>query len=644
MTAVEPHPVDASHSEPGVIDTSKMSEGKRAAMELAEASRESFSANNFAGSIFMGKFPWEVIHPYPAPRSEEQERANAFLKELTTFLEQHVDGDEIDRTGEIPDATIDGFRKLGAFGIKIPQEYEGLGHNQYTYSRAMIAVGSVCGSTTALLSAHQSIGVPNPLKLFGSDEQKEQWLPKLARGAISAFALTESQVGSDPAKMETIAELDEAGEVYTINGNKLWCTNGTNADVIIVMAQTRSKASEGKKGKNISAFIVPMDAPGVEVTHRCRFMGLRALYNAVIVFKDVKIPAKNLIGAEGRGLKIALTTLNTGRLSIPAACTGASKRLLKDARRWAAERVQWGHPVIEHAAIAERLASMAANTFAMEAQSLLGAALTDRGSTDIRVEAAMAKMWVTERSWDLVNDAMQIRGGRGYETADSLRERGEAPTAIERFMRDSRINTIFEGSSEIMRLFISREALDPHLKIAGDVFNSRAPFVKRALCAIKAGLFYSFWLPRQYLPSGYRNTSALDARLRKHVGYAKRTARRLARRMFLAMVKYGPKLDREQPMLSRFVDIGSEIFAIAATCAYAQYQIGKTPERANELLDLVDLFARQSRLRISARFTSMKRNTDRDGYRLAQRVGKGEFAFLEDGIADSPVDDAQMVI
>jgi len=358
----------------------------------------------------------------------------------------------------------------------------------------------------------------------------------------------------------------------------------------------------------------------VEVVRRCHFMGLRALYNGVIRFRDVRVPRANILLGEGKGLRVALTTLNTGRLTLPAACVGLSKRCLDIARRWAGQREQWGVPIGRHAAIADKLARMAANTYAMEAMTRYAASLVDQDKhADVRLEAALCKLWGTEAAWRIVDDTMQMRGGRGYETADSLRARGEKPEPVERFMRDCRINTIFEGSSEIMRLFIAREALDPHLKVAGAIFNSKLPMRTRLGAALKAGMFYARWYPGLLLPKISKVSASgckPDAALRGHLRFVERNGRKLARRLFHAMARLGPKLEREQLLLGRFVDIAAELFAMSASCARATAE-HETDERS---VALADYFCRSAKLRVKELFRSLHHNEDHRGYKLAQKL------------------------
>jgi alkylation response protein AidB-like acyl-CoA dehydrogenase len=615
-----------------VIDTSKMSKGQREALELAEASRDPLDdRGSFASNLFIGRYDFDRIYPYPAQTEEDRAAGAEFLEKIETYLREHVDPDEIDRTGEIPPENFKGLAEIGAFGIKVPKKYGGLGLSQSNYGRAAVLLGSWDGNVAALVSAHQSIGVAQPLLLFGTEEQKQKYLPRVAAGEISAFALTETHAGSDPATLSLRAEPTPDGSEFILNGEKLWCTNGVKAGVLVVMARTPPKIVNGKERKQITAFIVDVDSPGLEITYRCRFMGLRALYNGVVKFTNVRVARENMIAKEGQGLKVALTTLNTGRLTLPAACVGVSKRLLEISRKWAGERIQWGVPIGKHAAIAGKIAEMAGNVFAMEAMTFLSSALLDRKAGDIRIETAMCKMWATEGTWRIADDAMQVRGGRGYETAQSLAGRGEPPIAVERFLRDCRVNTIFEGSSEIMRLFIAREALDPHLKVGGAIFNTQLPMAERAKAVFTSGKFYAGWYPRQWFSSGAGKIDNLHRDLQKHVDYAARTSKKLARGLFHAMARFGPKLDREQLLLSRFVGIATELFAISATCSFAQYKIddGESPDN---VLSVANYFCRSAKMRIDNYFAGARRNVDKRGYQVTQELLAGKHSTLREGI------------
>jgi alkylation response protein AidB-like acyl-CoA dehydrogenase len=615
-----------------VIDTSKMSKGQREALELAEASRDPLDdRGSFASNLFVGRYDFDRIHPWPAQSEEDRTAGAEFLEKLENYLREHVDADEIDRSGEIPPENFKGLAEIGAFGIKVPKKYGGLGLTQTNYGRAAVLLGSWDGNVAALVSAHQSIGVAQPLLLFGTEEQKQKYLPRVAGGEISAFALTETHAGSDPATLSLRAEPTPDGSEFILNGEKLWCTNGVKAGVLVVMARTPSKIVNGKERKQISAFIVDVDTPGLEITYRCRFMGLRALYNGVVKFTNVRVPRENIIAKEGQGLKVALTTLNTGRLTLPAACVGVSKRLLEISRRWAGERIQWGVPIGKHAAIAGKIAEMAGNVFAMEAITFLSSSLLDRKVGDIRIETAMCKMWATESTWRIADEAMQVRGGRGYETAASLAGRNEPPIAVERFLRDCRVNTIFEGSSEIMRLFIAREALDPHLKVGGAIFNTQLPMSERAKAVFTSGRFYAGWYPRQWFSTGAGKIDNLHRDLQKHVDYAARTSKKLARGLFHAMARFGPKLDREQLLLSRFVGIATELFAVSASCSFAQYKMDQG-EPADEILSVANYFCRSARTRIDHHFAGIARNVDKRGYQLTQELLADKHPALRDGI------------
>ena len=593
------------------------------ARQVAEESRQTtWDQPSFMKEMFLGSFRLDLIHPYPE-EGEDDAEFQAFYQAMDDLLRNQLDPVEVDVTGEYPEDVVERLRKLGAFGMKIPKEYGGLGFSIRQYQKVMHLVGSVCSNIGALLSAHQSIGVPQPLKLFGSEELKKKYLPRCARGEISAFALTEPDVGSDPARMSTTAVKTPEGD-YLLNGTKLWCTNGTVADLLVVMARD----GEGKK---ISAFVVEADWPGVKIERRCHFMGMRALANAVISFTDVRIPAENLIGKEGRGLKIALTTLNDGRLSIPNMSVGGAKAAIEISREWASRRVQWGRPVGKHEAISHKLADMASYIFAMEAIVEQTIEMADSHQFDIRLEAAACKEWVTFYTWEIIDDLMQIRGGRGYETESSLAARGEDPIGVERMMRDYRINKIFEGSSEIMHLFMAREAVDKHLEVAGDLIDPRKSLGQKASALVKSGLFYLGWYPTRWLGWGRWPRYSEFGALAGHLRFVNRSTRKLARQVFHGMVAHGPKLQHKQGFLFRIVDIANELFAMASSVARAQAMSARNHPEAAKGRELADNFCRLSKRHVKRLFQDLWSNDDARKYKLGVRVMEGEHAWMEEG-------------
>jgi hypothetical protein len=600
---------------------------EKESLRVAEAARQTeWERPSFMRELFLGNFRSDLVHPYPLAGPERPE-FTAFYNRLSDFLRDHVDAAEIDRTGEYPAQVLDGLRRLGAFGIKIPREYGGLGLNHVEYGRVMTLLGSHCGNVSSLLSAHQSIGVPAPLLLFGTEELKRKYLPRCAAGDISAFALTEPEVGSDPARLATSAVRTADGAAYVLNGTKLWTTNGTIAKLLVVMAVDPAT-------RKISAFVVETDWPGVKVEHRCHFMGLRALANAVIRFTDVRVPAANLIGKEGKGLKIALTTLNDGRLSIPNISVGTAKVCLGIVRRWAGERVQWGKPVGRHEAIAHKISEIAAHVFAMESLATLATEMSDRGGYDIRLEAAAAKEWNTARAWEIVDETMQIRGGRGYETEQSLAARGEDPVPVERIMRDYRINKIFEGSTEIMHLFMAREMVDRHLQVAGALIDPDKPLAQKLAALPRMLAFYAWWYPTRFLGWGFWPRYSGFGRLATHLRFVERASRRLARASFHGMLRYQAGLQNKQAFLFRLVDIANEAFAIAATVSRAQALVATGAPEAKDAVRIADVFCRQARRRAKALFRNLWSNDDALRYRHGVSVLEGASLWLEAGILE----------
>ncbi|GHG55220.1 acyl-CoA dehydrogenase family protein [Streptomyces griseocarneus] len=608
---------------------------EREARQVAEAAREQdWKKPSFAKELFLGRFRLDLIHPHPSPAAEDVRRGEEFLSKLRDFCETRIDGARIEREAKIPDETVNGLKELGALGMKIDIKYGGLGLTQVYYNRALALVGSASPVVGALLSAHQSIGVPQPLKLFGTQEQKEKFLPRCARTDITAFLLTEPDVGSDPARLATVAVPD--GDDYVLDGVKLWTTNGVVADLLVVMA--RVPRSEGHKG-GITAFVVEAAADGVTVENRNAFMGLRGIENGVTRFHQVRVPAAHRIGPEGAGLKIALTTLNTGRLSIPAMCVSGGKWALKIAREWSTAREQWGKPIARHEAVGAKISFIAATTFALEAVLELSGQMADEDRNDIRIEAALAKLYSSEMAWLMTDELVQIRGGRGYESAASLAARGERAVPAEQMLRDMRINRIFEGSTEIMHLLIAREAVDAHLSVAGDLIDPDKSLGDKARAGARAGGFYARWLPKlmtgpgqlprtyaEFHPAGHVDLSG-------HLRYVERSSRKLARSTFYAMSRWQGRMETKQGFLGRIVDIGAELFAMSAACVRAEH-LRVLGDHGSEAYRLADAFCRQSRIRVEELFGRLWANTDDLDRKVVSGVMSGAYAWLESGIVD----------
>jgi alkylation response protein AidB-like acyl-CoA dehydrogenase len=601
--------------------------------QVAEASRETeWAKPSFGKELFLGNFRLELIHPQPELDAAAVQKGERFLERLRAFLTAHVDRQQIEREARIPESVLEGLKELGALGMKIPEEYGGLGLSQVYYNRALAMAGTWHSSISTLLSAHQSIGLPEPLRLFGSEEQKRQWLPRLARDHVSAFLLTEPDVGSDPARMSTTAVPTDDGTGYAISGTKLWATNGAIADVVVIMAVVPK--SDGHRG-GITAFLCPYDRAGITVEHRNEFMGLKGIENSVTRFDDVFVPRDDVIGGEGKGLRIALTTLNTGRLSLPAFCLSATKYSLKIAREWSAERKQWGQPIGRHDPIAQKLAWLAGTAFGLEAVLDVSSRLADDKRNDIRIEAALAKLYGSELGWTAVDEMVQIRGGRAYETAESLARRGEKPVPAEQMLRDMRINRIFEGSTEIMHLLIAREAVDEHLKVAGDLVLGDSGPADKARAAARAGAFYAKWFPTLTVGAGQRPGSFSEfGELAKHLRYVERHSRKLARSTFYAMGRHQARLEQKGHLLGRFVDIGAELYAIACACVYADTIGRERPERRQEAVELADLFCGQARRRADRLFAELWSNDDSAQYKAAQEVLAGRYAWFEEDVLD----------
>ena len=396
-----------------------------------------------AKGLFLGRFLADRVMPYPVLAAAEHARLEDTLAPLRAFLDTHLDAAAVDRQADIPRAVIDGLAGLGVFGMTAPASVGGGGFSQLAYCRVMEEIGSRCASTGIFVNVQHSVGM-RALLLFGTPEQQRRWLPPLIRGEqLAAFALTEVEAGSDAANVQTRAVPSADGSHFLLTGEKRYITSGALAQVLTVMART---PVPGTDTTAVTAFLVTPDMPGFSVTEaRMEKLGIRGTATARLAFHNMPVPKENILGAPGKGLKVALTVLDFGRVTFGACCTGAAKTCLRLALEHAHTRRQFGRALGEFELIRKKLARMAAAAYAMEAMTTVTAALIDRGAEDYLLETAMLKVFSTEALWLLVNDAFQIHGGAAYFTDRPL----------ERMLRDARINQIGEGANEVLTSFIA---------------------------------------------------------------------------------------------------------------------------------------------------------------------------------------------
>lgn len=430
--------------------------------QAEEVIGESINEMGFAKGLFFGEYLGNKLQPYPDLHADPS--ADERVAELRKYCAEHIDAAAIDRDAEIPQSVIDGLGKIGVLGACVPEEFGGGGFSQTSYCRMIEVLGGHCGSTALFVNAHHSIG-PRALVLFGTKEQQAYSLPKMATGEwISAFALTEPEAGSDAANVQTMATPTEDGKGYLLNGQKRWITNGGIAQGLTVMART---PVPGSKETKITAFLVTPDMPGFEVVEkRMPKCGVRGTATSRLAFNNMFVPKENILGQLGKGLRVALTVLDFGRTTFGASCTGAAKFCVERATQHALKRVQFGQPLANFELVKEKLAYMQAGAYAMESATYETAALIDSGEGDFMLETAMLKVYSTDALWRILNDTIQIYGGKAYF----------ADEPFERMMRDGRINQIGEGANDVLRVFIALVGMrDVGLQLKGVLDAAKSP-------------------------------------------------------------------------------------------------------------------------------------------------------------------------
>jgi len=612
------------------MDTPQLFQGAEA---VAETARDKASYTGFLAGLFEADVRWGLFTSIDIPQSSPL--ALDFLERFKRAIAP-LNPEQVDLEGELPEPIIKALADLGAFGIKIPKRFGGQEFTQYEYQQLAVLCGSADSSLTVLLSAAQSIGVPEPLRLFGTEEQKSKYLPRLARGEISGFALTERDVGCDISKVETYAvRVVEHGKTvaYRLTGNKFFITNSAKQDgeflctMLVVIARIVDRPEEvgdPKASKRYGAFIIETDWPGCSVT-RLRFEGVRGIYNGAPVFENVHVPAENLLGGEDDGLRIALATLTVGRLTLPAACLGGLKQCLSVMRWWGRTRVQWNKPIGEHNLIGEKICRAAAYTLALQAvMSSCGAWADKKG--DLRLESAASKILGSEWYWHVVNDLFQVRGGRGFMTAESQRRTGEIDIPVMQMIRDARINLVWEGTSEILRIWMAREGL--------------APYIEQAIALLTGTSSQRLGALLYYAATALRSLSPISILLcdagicgKDYAPWVRRidvSSRRLTRMILKTAVQHRQSLHHKQLLLQDIVDDSLALFPMAATVWYASRP--GMQDRPG-IRALTEYFLEEMEERLNPATKRMRRHQkDTEVYRLSTAIMNGEYTWLEEGI------------
>jgi acyl-CoA dehydrogenase family protein 9 len=546
---------------------------------------------SFMKSLFHGVIAEGLVFPYPTPSASEVHNLNLMLDSVRRFFEKNVDSAKIDREHTIGDEVMAGLKELGLFGLLVPPEHGGVGLSSTGYARVMQEVAGLDSSVAVSLGAHQSIGMKGIL-LFGTDEQKRRYLPKLATGEwTAAFALTEPGAGSDAAAIQTRAEPTDDGG-YILNGSKIWITNGGFADVFTVFART-SRAEEGTKPR-ITAFIVERGW-GVKSGPNEHKLGIRGSSTTEVYFENVKVPPGNVLGENGRGFKVAMEVLNSGRLGLASGCVGLSKRLIKMAVDRVQERRAFGRPIGEFGLIKDKLSMMMAETYALECMTYMTTGLIDAKVDDYSVESAICKVYGSETLWRTVNETLQIAAGIGYMQ----------DYAYERLLRDSRINLIFEGTNEILRCFIALSGMQGPGRELVEVAKAMREPIKGF------GLLTDFAVRKARTVLGRERMTRHHPILNREAVIFEEYTGELAKGVDKVLRKHGKNIAEMQFTQKRTADMAIDLYAIASSIARTTRAIEKRGEEgARREIDFTSIFVSAAEKRLADNVASFDKNDD----------------------------------
>jgi acyl-CoA dehydrogenase family member 9 len=563
---------------------------------------------SFSKSLFSGFILDELVFPFPLMNKDEEENVNMILDSIRKFCENYVDSAKFDKLEHFPEDVINGMKELGLFGLVIPEEYGGFGLSTTAYVRILEEVARYDGSMALIAGAHQSIGLKG-LLMYGSEEQKKKYLPKLATGELlAAFCLTEPAAGSDAAGIKTRAVRDDKKGIYTINGNKMWITNGGIANFFTVFAKEELDIpGEGKKDK-ITAFMITRDM-GIQSGKEEEKMGIHATSTTEIILDNVEVPVANVIGKPGKGFKIAMEILNTGRIGLAGGNVGGSKTALKYVLKHAKERHQFGRPLISFELIREKLAEMAMRIYIGESIVYLTTHLIDQGNIDFSLESAIGKALATEYLWINVNEAQQIAGGIGYSR--------EYP--YEQWVRDARINLIFEGTNEIMRIFIALSGIQErgeYLKKMGKALND--PIKGFGLLTDYAVHYMKERLTTERLPDVHPVLGQAKSAFEEWTKNLHITTERV-------LIKYGKKIIQKQIIQRRLADCAIDLYAMIAAISRTDHCIkAKSEAQCKRQILYCNTFCEQAWRRIRRNLLMIDKNNDDELLAIAEQV-------IEDG-------------
>jgi acyl-CoA dehydrogenase family protein 9 len=562
-------------------------------------------------SLFAGYVPEDTVFPYPEISAEERETVSTFLESFRSFAKDKIDAAAIDRDHKVPPEVVKGLADLGAFGMTIPEAYGGYGFSASAYCRVTEEIGRTDASIGILVGGHQSIGLKG-LILFGTEEQKKRWLPRLATGEmIAAFALTEPEAGSDAASIKTTAVYDEAKNEFVVNGTKHWISNGGFAEFFTVFAKdTKLPASD--EHRRITAFVVTKDLGGVTPGKEEKKLGLRGSSTVPIELVNVCVPADHVLGERGGGFKIAVEILNTGRTSLGAGCIGGSKAMIREAALHATQRKQFGTRIADFEMIRAKFARMVVSTYALESMVYLTAGLIDRGLEDYSLEGACCKVFGTEAVWRNINDALQIAGGNGFME--------EYP--YQRALRDSRINMIFEGTNEVLRMLVALTGM----KETGDEMKEIGKALKDPLRSMGILGDYAAKKVRSYVTP--QKLVAPAAELAAEGEIVTKYARAAANAVETLLLKYGKGVIGKEYHQERLANVAIDLYASLAVLSRASAAVaGRGKEKAAEEVRLAKAFIQGAKYRMVGHLKEMDKNRD------AEQTAVSETAYESLGYA-----------